>query len=390
MTDTDVRSRRADTTVEPFAEPIYVTRPFLPPLDQYASGLKEIWDNVWLTNNGPVLKRFTSALERRLDTQNLCLFANGTLALQIALHGLGLTGEVITTPFTFVATAHALWWNNLKPVFVDIEPDRYTIDPGAVEAAITPNTSAILAVHVFGHPCNLQSLADVARRHGLKLIYDAAHAFGVTVDGESIARFGDVSMFSFHATKLYHTIEGGMLTFSDPGHKQMFNHLKNFGIASEVDVVGLGTNAKMNEFQALMGLQVLPHLDDIIAARAEIAQVYRERLSCVPSIRIPPALPGGIGRNYAYQPVEVLDGQSRVSRDELYEGLKRFNIFTRRYFYPLLSDLPCYQGAEVAEMPVAARTARQILTLPIYSELPTKSVHRICSAIEYLMLERSG
>lgn len=281
---------RDPMTTQPkaLAAPLYVTKPFLPPLEEYVQGLRAIWDAAWLTNGGPKLGQFHAKLQEHLGHPNLCLFTNGTLALQIALKGLGLEGEVVTTPFTFAATAHAAVWAGLRPVFADIEPDHYTLDPAAVEAAITPRTSAILAVHVFGHPCQLDALADVARRHRLALVYDAAHAFGLTVHGRSIAHWGDVAMFSFHATKPFHSIEGGLLAFADARHRNTFERLKNFGIVSEDEIESSGTNAKMNEFQALMGLSVLPHLGTVTEARARVARVYRERLAGLPGLRLPP------------------------------------------------------------------------------------------------------
>lgn len=377
--------------IRAFEKPVYVTKPFLPPLEEFTAGLRAIWDSAWLTNGGPVLEQYLRALEEFLDHRNLCLFVNGTLALQIALDGLQLEGEVITTPFTFVATAHAAVWNRLRPVFADIEPEHYTLDPAAVEAAITPDTSAILAVHVFGHPCRLAALADIARRHRLKLVYDAAHAFGVRVQGRSMAHFGDVTMFSFHATKPYHSIEGGLLASVDPGLKNTFNQLKNFGIVSETEIVGLGTNAKMNEFQALMGLKNLSHMGAIIAGRARAAQVYRERLSGAPGLRLTPPLPEDCEANHAYQPVEIVDGESRLSRDEVYEGLKKYNVFARRYFHPLLTDCSTYRAARRgSELPVARRVARQILTLPIYHDLPVESAHRISDMVIHLAAGNPG
>jgi len=374
--------------ITPFPEPVYVTKPFLPPIEQYLDGLREIWANAWLTNGGPILRRYTEAMVAYLGTENLCMFANGTLALQLGLHGMQLHGEVITTPFTFVATAHALWWNQLKPVFVDIEPQYYTLDPAAVEAAITPETSAILAVHVFGNLCQLEALADIARRHHLRLIYDAAHAFGVTIDGQSIATFGDLTMFSFHATKVYHSIEGGLACFTDPRLKATLNQLKNFGIVSESEIAGPGTNAKMNEFMALMGLQVLPYMEELIAARARLTHAYRERLSTLPGLLLPPPAPGNVTSCYAYLPIEVDETQASISRDTLYERLKTYNVFARRYFYPLLTDCPCYeQDCRSGELPVARRTARQILTLPLYHDLTLDSVHRICDIIAHLLGE---
>ncbi len=371
--------------IKPFEKPIYVTRPFLPSLDDFCAGLREIWDSHWLTNNGPVLQRYTRKLIEYFNSENICLFNNGTLALQIGLQGMGISGEVITTPFTFVATTHALFWNKIRPVFVDIEPDYYTLDPAKVEAAITPWTTAILAVHVYGHPCRLEALADIARRHNLKLLYDAAHAFGVTVNGRSIAHYGDMTMFSFHATKLYHSIEGGMLIFSDPGLRQIFDYLKNFGFKNETEVVMPGTNAKMNEFQALMGEMVLEHMPAVLARRQRIYRLYRQFLSGIPGIELPPSLPAGVEYNYAYMVVQIREAEFGICRDMLYEELKTYNIFTRRYFYPLLNDFACYQSVSVTDpLTVARNVASSILTLPIYDGLSEADVERICQIIKYI------
>ncbi len=377
--------------IKPFKNPIYVTRPFLPPLNEFRQGLEEIWENRWLTNNGPILQRFTQELCNSFESNNVCLFNNGTLALQIALQGMEISGEVITTPYTFVATTHALFWNKIRPVFVDIEPDYYTIDPDHVEAAITPWTTAILAVHVYGHPCKLNKLADIARRHKLKLIYDSAHAFGIKVGNESIAHFGDLSMFSFHSTKLFHSIEGGMLIFKEAGLKSKFDYLKNFGFKNEIEVVMPGTNAKMNEMQALMGIQVLKYLDEIIRKRAKITDIYRDRLKEVPGIRLVPALPPDVSYNHAYMPVEVDEKKFGMSRDALYEKLKEWNVHTRRYFYPLISDYSCYRSISVnGSLPVARRAADRILTLPIYDGLELSDVDTICKIIQQLHQMASG
>jgi dTDP-4-amino-4,6-dideoxygalactose transaminase len=368
--------------IRPFEKPVYVTRPFLPPLEEFCRGLEEIWESRWLTNNGPILQRFTQELCNVFETDNICLFNNGTLALQIALQGMGISGEVITTPYTFVATTHALFWNKIRPVFVDIEPEHYTLDPEKVEAAITPWTTAILAVHVYGHPCKLNALADIARRHNLRLIYDAAHAFGVNVGNKPIAHFGDLSMFSFHSTKLFHSIEGGMLIFREAGLKGLFDYLKNFGFKNEVEVVMPGTNAKMNEMQALMGMQVLKYLEETIQKRARITELYRNRLEVVPGIRLVPALPPGIRYNYAYMPIEVDRREFGMSRDALYERLKEWNVYTRRYFYPLICDYPCYRSISVnGSLTVARRVAERILTLPIYDTLELSDVETICDII---------
>lgn len=368
--------------IKPFPKPIYVTRPFLPPLGEFCQALEEIWDSRWLTNEGPILKRFTGLLCNAFETDNLCLFNNGTLALQIALQGMEISGEVITTPFTFVATTHALFWNKVRPVFVDIEPDFYTLDPEKVEAAITPWTTAILATHVYGHPCKLNKLADIARRHNLKLLYDAAHAFGVTVDNRSIAHFGDLSMFSFHATKLFHSLEGGMLIFKEAGLKSRFDYLKNFGFKNETEVVMPGTNAKMNEMQALMGIQVLQYLDGIIDKRARIAGLYREALGGVPGVRFAPPLPPDIKYNYAYMPVEIDEREFGMDREALYSRLKEWNVHTRRYFYPLVCDYACYRNIVVnGPLSVARRATERILTLPIYDGLELSDVEAICAII---------
>lgn len=371
--------------IRPFSRPIYVTRPFLPPLREFCEGLEEIWENRWLTNDGPLLRRFTGELRTVLETENLCLFTNGTLALQIALQGMGVSGEVITTPYTFVATVHALFWNKIRPVFVDIEPDYYTLDPEKVEAAITPWTTAILAVHVYGHPCRRVELERIAAKHKLRLLYDAAHAFGVKVGGRPIARYGDLSMFSFHSTKLFHSIEGGMLVFRESGLRGLFDYLKNFGFKNEVEVVMPGTNAKMNEMQALMGLQVLKYLDPIIERRAGITALYRERLRDVPGVRMAPPLPPDVRYNYAYLPLEIDEREFGMSRDALYERLKEWNVFTRRYFYPLVCEYPCYRSLSVRDpLTTARRVTERILTLPIYDSLAHADVEAICDIVASL------
>ncbi|MDC3237182.1 DegT/DnrJ/EryC1/StrS family aminotransferase [bacterium] len=368
--------------IKPFEDPIYVTRPFLPDLEDFKENLKEIWDNRWLTNNGPIVKRFGRELSNYFETDNLCLFTNGTLSLQIGLQGMGISGEVITTPFTFVATTHALYWNKIRPVFVDIEPEFYTLDPEKVEAAITPWTSAILAVHVYGHPCKVNVLADIARRHNLKLIYDSAHAFGVRLGNKPIALYGDMSMFSFHSTKLYHSIEGGMLTFQDSGYKRIFDYLKNFGFQNEVEVVMPGTNAKMNELQALMGSMLLKSVNEIIEKRRQITAIYRERLEHVSGIYLRPELPHEVEYNFAYIPIEVDGEEFGMSRDQLYEKLKEYNIYSRRYFYPLVCDFACYKSVAIKDpLTVARKVGDRILTLPIFYDLANDDVEKICDVI---------
>lgn len=372
--------------IKPFKKPIYVTRPFLPPLSEFCKGLEEIWENKWLTNYGPVLQRFEKQLSEYLQTKNLCLFSNGTLALQIGLQGMGISGEVITTPFTFVATTHVLYWNKIRPVFCDIEPDYYTLDPDKVEALITPWTTAILAVHVFGHPCNLEKLEQIACKHNLRLIYDAAHAFDVRVNGKPIADYGDLNMFSFHATKLYHTFEGGMLVFKDSGFRKIFNYLKNFGFKSEIEVVMPGTNAKMTEIQALMGIQILGYMGNLIEKQKQIDATYRECLKDVPGIRFCPEVSDdNVQQNYSYVPVELNKKEFGLSRDELYTRLKEYNVFARRYFYPLVCDFACYQKLSVnGPLTIARKVSERILTLPTYYELSVDEVHRICEMIRFM------
>jgi len=368
--------------IRAFEKPIYVTRPFLPPLAEFSQGLEEIWETRWLTNDGPILRRFTQALCNFFETDNVCLFNNGTLALQIALQGMGISGEVITTPFTFVATTHALFWNKIRPVFVDIEPEYYTLDPEKVEAAITPWTTAILAVHVYGYPCKLNVLADIARRHNLRLIYDAAHAFGVRVGTKPIGHFGDLSMFSFHATKSYHSMEGGLLIFKEAGLKGTLDYLKNFGFKNEEEVVMPGTNAKMNEIQALMGIQVLQYLDEIVQKRARITELYRQMLRDIPGIHLTPPSSPDILYTHAYMPIEINETEFRMSRDELHEELKKYNVFSRKYFYPLICDYACYRNVSVKDpLTIARRVADRILTLPIYDALELSDVETICEII---------
>ncbi len=371
--------------MEKFENPIYVTKPFMPPIGEFMEGLKEIWDNQWLTNNGPLIQRYKGEMSQFLNIENLSFFNNGTLALQLGLQGLGITGEVITTPFSFVATTHALYWNKIRPVFCDIEPEYYTLDPEKVEAAITPWTTAILAVHIFGYPCKMDELADIARHHNLKLIYDSAHAFGVNVAGKSIAAYGDLSMFSFHATKLYHTIEGGMLVSSNPSLCVEVDYLKNFGFKNETEVVMPGTNAKMNEMQALMGMQILKYLPELIDKRKKISALYRQQLELIPGISFPPCLPDEVDANYAYFPIEVNEQEYGMSRDQLYENLKKYNVFTRRYFYPLICDFACYRQVQVDDpLTVARSVAERILTFPTYHDLEDEQVERICSIVQAL------
>lgn len=369
----------------PFSTPVTVAHPALPSLKEFSKGLEEIWERAWLTNNGPLVQKFRRQLIEVCKTSNISLISNGTLALQLALQGLEVTGEAITTPYTFVASTHALFWNKIRPVFVDIEPHYYSLDPEQVEAAITPWTSAILAVHVYGYPCRLEALAAIARRHGLKLIYDAAHAFGVEVNGIPIGKFGDASMFSLHATKVFHSIEGGMLMSQSPDLIRRIDYLKNFGFENETEVVMPGTNAKMSEFQALMGVLLLRQLDAMVEKRKAAAEHYHARLRTIPGLRLPPPPAEGVRYNYAYVPVEIDASKFGATRDEVYEGLRRFNVLARRYFYPIIPDLVCYRGLFPASgLTVARGIADRILTLPIYSDIEPDVIDRICDMVLYI------
>lgn len=371
--------------IQPFAKPITVARPALPPLKEFCQGLEGIWERAWLTNDGPLVQQFREKVLRYLQADYGSLFVNGTLALQIALQALGVTGDVITTPYTFVATTHALFWNKLRPVFVDIEPRHYSIDPDRIEAAITPWTSAILAVHVYGQPCDLEALERIARKHGLKLLYDAAHAFGVEVDGKPIGSFGDVSMFSFHATKVFHSVEGGFLTFRDAALQSRLDYLKNFGFENETEVVMPGTNAKMSELHALMGTLLLERMGEMIENRRKLTEYYFARLGSIPGIRLPLAAREGVHYNYAYLSIEVDHKAFGMGRDDLYEHLRAYNVIARRYFYPIITDFPCYRSMfGGVQLPVARSVAARILTLPLYSDLRIEDVERICDMVEYL------
>ena len=363
---------------------IYVTQPALPPLDEFVESLKEIWGNKWLTNNGPFHQQFEKALAEYLGVKYISLFSNGTLALITALQTLKISGEVITTPFSFVATTHSLWWNGIKPVFVDIEPDYFNLDVAKIEAAITPQTTAIMPVHVYGNPCNVDQIQKIADTYGLKVIYDAAHAFGVNIEGKSVLNFGDLSILSFHSTKVFNTIEGGAIICHDEKTKQRIDYLKNFGIADEVTVVAPGINAKMNELQAAYGMLQLKYVDSNILKRKLITERYREQLKNVNGIHILDDI-NNVRHGYSYLPILVNTKEYGSTRDELFDKLKDNNIIGRRYFYPLISEFPTYRGlpsANPSNLPVAEKIASQVLCLPIYPDLSFDIVDRICSIIE--------
>ena len=363
---------------------IFVTQPSLPPLDDFIPYLQKIWDNKWLTNCGEFHKEFERRLAEYLGVKYVSLFTNGMIALQIGMQALRITGEVITTPFTFVATTHAIHWNNCTPVFCDIEPDTFTLDPEKVESLITPRTTAIMPVHVYGNPCQHEKLQKIADTYGLKLFYDAAHVFGVKKDGVSVCNWGDLSMLSFHATKVFNTFEGGALVTNDPNMKQRIDYLKNFGIADEVTVIAPGSNGKMDEFRAAFGLLQLDRVDGEIAKRKAVAEKYRNALKDVPGIRMLYDLPG-VQHNYAYFPILIDAQKYGNTRDELFERLLGQNIVSRKYFYPLCSDFPTYRGlssSAPSNLPVAVRTAANILCLPMYAELAQDEQSKIISIIK--------
>lgn len=365
---------------------IYVTQPALPPLEEFIPYLEKIWDNKWLTNNGPFHQEFEKELAEYLGVKHISVFSNGTLALITALQALRITGEVITTPFSFVATTHSLWWNNIKPVFVDIEDRHFNLDPSKIEAAITPQTTAIMPVHVYGNPCNVEEIQRIADIYGLRVIYDAAHAFGVKKDGQSILNWGDLSILSFHATKVFNTIEGGAIICQDEKTKQRIDLLKNFGFKDEITVIEPGINAKMNELQAAYGSLQLKHVDNYIAKRKEIAHLYDRLLGEIKGISYLEEMEN-VSHIYAYYPMLVDTAEYGISRDELYFKLQEYDIVGRRYFYPLISDFPTYRGlpsSKTENIPVATKAAKEVICLPIYPELGLDEVERICKVIKDL------
>jgi len=370
--------------MEPFSDPIYVTRPLLPDLKEITIELQKIWDSKQLTNNGPKHQELEEEIRRSLKVPHISLFNNGTIALIVAVNSLRILGEVITTPFTFPATPHVLAWNGITPIFCDIDDKTMNIDATKIEQMMTPRTTAILAVHVFGTPCEIEPIQQVADRYGLKVIYDAAHAFNVEIAGTGIGNFGDISMFSFHATKLFHTAEGGALAFKDPNLKQRIELLKNFGIKNEEEVLMPGINGKMTEIQAALGLVNLRHLATERAKRAKIINTYIEYLSQVPGITIS-AVNGNMVHSYQYFIIRIDKNKFGISRDELYEKLRSYNVFSRKYFYPLCSDYACYKNipsAALSNLPVAHKIVMEVLCLPLYGGLEISSVEKICEIIK--------
>lgn len=363
---------------------ITVTSPLLPDLGDFNAILKEIWNSKWITNNGSFHKQLEAELAKYLKVPYVSLFTNGTLPLITALQALRITGEVITTPYSFVATTHSLWWNGIKPVFVDIDPSTGNIDPDKIEATITPKTTAIMPVHVYGKPCDTERIQAIADKYGLKVIYDAAHAFGVEVNGESILNAGDMSTLSFHATKVYNTIEGGALIMHDEKTKKRIDYLKNFGFAGETEVVAPGINSKMDEIRAAYGLLNLKRVDVSIEARHQVAIQYRESLRSVEGITFMDDMPG-VKHNYSYFPIFVDAEKYGMTRDELYFKMKEQNVLGRRYFYPLISEFSTYRGlpsSNPENLPNAHKMADSVICLPMHHELCREDIIRILKCIQ--------
>ncbi len=366
------------------SDTITVTSPLLPDLEEFNDLLRQIWDSKWITNNGQFHQRLEKELAEYLGVPYISLFTNGTLPLLTALQALRITGEVITTPYSFVATTHSIWWNGCKPVFVDINPKTGNIDPDKIEAAITPKTTAIMPVHVYGKPCDTKRIQEIADRYGLKVIYDAAHAFGVKVDGESVLNAGDLSTLSFHATKVFNTIEGGAMVMHDEATKKRIDYLKNFGFAGETTVVGPGINSKMDEMRSAYGLLNLRQVDAAIEARHKVAVRYRDALRSVKGISFFDDMPG-VRHNYSYFPVFVDAEEYGMTRDELYSKMKAANVLGRRYFYPLISEFSTYRGLESAKpenLPNAHRMADSVVCLPMHHALSDEDRERVINCIK--------
>ena len=363
---------------------ITVTSPLLPPLGEFEKLLEDIWQRKWITNNGHYHQELENALSKYLDVPYISLFTNGTLPLITALQDMHIKGEVITTPYSFVATTHAIWWNGLKPVFVDVDPVYGNLDPEKIEAAITPNTTAIMPVHVYGNPCQIKKIQEIADVYGLKVIYDAAHVFGVQVNGRSVLSAGDMSTLSFHATKVYNTIEGGALVSPNEATKKRVDYLKNFGFAGETNVVAPGINSKMDEIRAAYGLLNLKQVDNAIIRRKQVASMYRENLKNVSGIRCLQDIKD-VKHNYAYFPIFVDEKKYGICRDTLYEKMKEHNILGRRYFYPLISEFSVYKGLESSNpenIPNARKLADEVICLPIFADITDEDVGRVIECIK--------
>ena len=371
--------------IEPFTENIYVTRPVFPTIEEVTKKLEDIWLAKWLTNNGPQHYMLEKELCEFLKVPYLSLFNNGTIALIVACQSLRLQGEVITTPFTFAATPHVLSWNNIRPIFCDVDDKTMNIDANKIESMITPQTTAILAVHVFGTPCDVEKIQEVADRYGLKVIYDAAHAFGVEIDNVGIGNFGDISMFSFHATKLYHTVEGGALTHNDKNLKARIDLLKNFGIKNEDEVVMPGINGKLDEIRAAIGRIMLNYVEGERNKRIALHEIYNEELADVEGIKLMPTVDKNIKLNYQYYVIRIDEKIFGRSRDYVYDEFKNYNVYTRKYFHPLCSDFTCYRqlnSARVENLPIANKIGEQVLSMPMYGDLTADDVRKICAILK--------
>ena len=371
--------------IEPFKERIFVTRPVLPKIEEVVEKLQDIWQAKYLTNNGPQHAMLEQELEKFLKVPYLSLFNNGTIALIVACQSLRLSGEVITTPFTFAATPHVLTWNNIRPIFCDVDEETMNIDAEKIESMITPHTTAILPVHVFGTPCDVEKIQDVADRYGLKVVYDAAHAFGVEIDGKGIGNFGDISMFSFHATKLYHTVEGGALVHGDKNLKARIDLLKNFGIKNEDEVVMPGINGKLNEVSSAIGRIMLNYVAEERQKRIELHKIYDSELADVEGIKLMPKVADNVKLNYQYYVIRIDAEKFGKSRDEVYDEFKKYNVFTRKYFHPLCSEFTCYRqlnSARKENLPIANKIADQVLSIPMYGELSADDVKKICDILK--------
>jgi dTDP-4-amino-4,6-dideoxygalactose transaminase len=367
-----------------FPEPIYVTRPLMPDLALVTEKLKEVWGAQWLSNGGAQHKALEEQVRQFLKAPHLSLFNNGTIALMVAIQSLRLQGEVITTPFTFPATTHVLAWNNITPVFCDIDPVTMTLDPDKIEGLITNRTTGILGVHVYGMPCHVERIQQIADRHGLRVIYDAAHAFGTEINGRAIGTFGDISMFSFHPTKLFHTAEGGALTYGDPNLKPRIDLLKNFGIRNEFEVIMPGINGKMNELSAVIGLVVLEMVEEERARRRAIRAQYTKELGGLPGISIV-EMPQGVTSSEQYMVIRIDGEKFGATREDVYAHLREYNVHARKYFYPLTSDYPCYRQLPSANdglLPNARRAAEEALCLPFYGQLQAEEIAQICAFIK--------
>ena len=371
--------------LEPFEKVIFVTRPVFPTIEEVTEKLRDIWNAKWLTNNGPQHTMLERELKNFLKVPHLSLFNNGTIALMVACQSLRLSGEVITTPFTFAATPHVLSWNNITPIFCDIDAETMNIDADKIESMITPRTTAILAVHVFGTPCAVEKIQEVADRYGLRVVYDAAHAFGVEIGGQGIGNFGDISMLSFHATKLYHTVEGGALVMKNEHVKQRIDLLKNFGIKNEEEVVMPGINGKLDEVRAAIGRIMLNYVEGERQKRIRLHEIYNEELSEVEGLKLMPKCAADVKLNYQYYVVRVDEKIFGRSRDFVHEAFKNFNVYTRKYFHPLCSDYTCYRqlnSSSPDNLPAANLIGRQVLSLPMYGDLAEDDVRKICAILK--------